>query len=108
MNPSLISIVQKCPEGQKPEDSYSLADEEDYVNELDQSIMGNINLGCMSEREALEEQVTFVKTSSSKSSPMTTVEQGTSDNTQCEGPIMSAGKAGITTSNTEVVLVPAG
>ena len=77
------------------------------MNKLDQSIMGNINLGCMSEREALEEQLTFVKTSSSKSSPMTTVEQGTSDNTQCKGPIVSAGKAGITTSSTERVLVPA-
>ena len=104
-NPSLISMVQKCPKGQKPEDSYSLADEEDYVNELDQSIMGNINLDSMSERKALEEQVTFVKTSSSMSSPMTTVEQGTPDNTQCKGPIVSAGK---TTFNTERVLVPAG
>ena len=102
-NPSLIIMVQKCPEGQKLEDSYSLADEEDYVNELDQSIMGNINLGSMSEREALEEQVTIVKTLSSKSSPMTTAEQGTPDNTQCEGPLVSAGKA-----NTERVLVPAG
>ena len=62
----------------------------------------------MSETEALEEHVTFVKTSTSKSSPMTTVEQGTPDNTQCKGPIMSAGKAGITTSNTERVLIPAG
>ena len=102
-NLSLISMVQKCPKGQKPEDSYSLADEGDYVNELDQSIMGNINLGSMSEREALEEQVTIVKTLSSKSSSMTTVEQGTPGNTQCKGPLVTANK-----TNTERVLVPAG
>ena len=53
----IVSVLKHIEEQPKQDDYYSLADDEDYIQELDHSIKGQMNLGSMSEREALDQQV---------------------------------------------------
>ena len=103
-NPSLVTVVKKLPENPKPDDAYSLADEEEYVQALDDSIMGKINLGSRSEREASEEQAE----SPLQGSAMPDIDQHKGDGYCFEGQIVSAGEAGTVTKRAVVSAGEAG
>ena len=99
----IVSVPKHMEEPPKQDDCYSLADDEDYIQELDHSIMGQMNLGSMSEREALDQQVSSDSKNEAISqpsrnerqsqTPTTTAETQASTMAECQEPMTSAGEA---------------
>ena len=103
-NPNLIvSVPKHMEEPPKQDDCNSLADNEDYIQKLDHSSRGQMNLGSISEREALDQQVSSDSKNEAVSqpsrnemqsqTPTTIAKTQASTKAECQEPMTSAGEA---------------